>query len=88
MNKYLVELFGTALLSFVIFSTGNYLAIAAALAIGILLGGPISGAAYNPAITVALMMSGKLAKKDLIPYIIAQIIGALAGYYLFKNFMK
>jgi glycerol uptake facilitator-like aquaporin len=88
MNKYLVELFGTALLSFVIFSTGNYLAIAAALAIGILLGGPISGAAYNPAITVALMMAGKLAKKDLIPYIIAQIIGALAGYYLFKNFMK
>ena len=88
MNKYLVELFGTALLSFVIFSTGNYLAIAAALAIGILLGGPISGAAYNPAITVALMMAGKLAKKDLVPYIIAQIIGALAGYYLVKNFMK
>ena len=88
MNKYLVELFGTALLSFVIFSTGNYLAIGAALAIGILLGGPISGAAYNPAITVALMMAGKLAKKDLIPYIIAQIIGALAGYYLVKNFMK
>jgi aquaporin Z len=88
MNKYLVEFLGTALLSFVVFATGNYLAIGAALAIAALLGGPISGGAFNPAIAVALLAAGKLPRNDLIPYIVAQIIGALVGFYLVKKFIK
>jgi len=43
MNKYIVEFLGTMLLVFTIFATGNWAAIGAALAIGVLLGGPISG---------------------------------------------
>ena len=88
MNKYLVEFLGTALLSFVVFATGNYLAIGAALAIAALLGGPISGGAFNPAIAIALLAAGKLSRNDLIPYIVAQIIGALVGFYLVKKFIK
>lgn len=88
MNKYLVEFLGTAFLSFVVFATGNYLAIGAALAIAALLGGPISGGAFNPAIAIALLAAGKLSRNDLIPYIIAQIIGALLGFYLVKKFIK
>jgi aquaporin Z len=84
MNKYFVEFLGTLFLVFVIFSTGNYLAIAAALAIAIKLGGVISGAAYNPAVTIALMYAGKLPRSDLIPYIVAQVAGALVGFELFK----
>ena len=84
MNKYLVEFLGTLFLMFVILATGNYLAIGAALAIGILLGGPISGAAFNPAVSIALMYCGKLSRSDLIPYIIAQIAGALAAIELIK----
>jgi aquaporin Z len=84
MNKYLVEFLGTLFLVFVIFATGNYLAIGAALAVAILLGGAISGGAFNPAVTVALMYSGKLPRSDLIPYIVAQMAGALAGFELFK----
>jgi aquaporin Z len=82
MNKYLVEFLGTMFLVFVIFATGNYLAIGAALAIAVLLGGSISGGAFNPAVTIAMMYSGKLPRSDLVPYIIAQIAGALIGYQL------
>mgnify|MGYP003345795878 CR=1 FL=1 len=65
--------------------TDNGLAIGAALGIAVLLGGPISGGAFNPAVTIALNYSGKLDKNDIIPYIIAQIAGALIGFQLYKN---
>jgi len=84
MNKYLVEFLGTLFLVFVIFATGNYLAIGAALAIGIMVGGAISGGAFNPAVAIALVQAGKIPRSDLVPYIVAQIAGALAGFELFK----
>lgn len=84
MNKYLVEFLGTLFLSFVIFSTGNYLAIGAALAVSCLLGGAISGGAFNPAVSIAMMYAGKIPRSDLIPYIVAEIAGGLLGYELFK----
>ena len=87
MLKIAVEFLGTLLLSFVIFSTGNYLAISVALAIAIVLGGPISGGAYNPAIAIALFYAKKLKASDLVPYIIAEIAGAVAGYELVKMVM-
>ena len=86
MNKYIVEFLGTLFLVFVIFATGNYLAIGAALAVAVLLGGAISGGAFNPAVAIVLMYAGKLSRSDLIPYIIAQVAGGLAGYELFKMF--
>ena len=88
MNKYFVEFLGTALLSFVIFATGNYLAIGAALAIAVFLGGKISGGAFNPAVAVALLYAGKISQMDLMPYIIAEVLGAVAGFELFKRFVK
>jgi glycerol uptake facilitator-like aquaporin len=84
MNKYLVEFLGTMFLSFVIFSTNNYLAIGAALAIGIMLGGAISGAAFNPAIAIALLYNGQLGQNEIIAYILCEIAGALAGLELVK----
>jgi len=82
--KLAVEFLGTLLLSFVIFSTGNYLAIGVALAVAVLLGGPISGGAYNPAVAIALFYANKLKASDLVPYIIAEIAGGVAGYELVK----
>ena len=41
MNKYLVEFLGTMFLMFVIFATGHWLAIGAALALAILMTGNI-----------------------------------------------
>jgi aquaporin Z len=88
MNKYLVEFLGTMLLVFVILATGNWLAIGSALAIAILLGGSISGGMYNPAVSIALYSAGKLPKNEVLPYIIAQILGGLAAFFAFKNYVK
>jgi len=85
LHKYLVEFLGTMFLAFIIFATGNYLAIGAALAVIALLGGPVSGGSYNPAVTLALYHSGKLMKSDIVPYIIVEILGALAGFEAYKR---
>lgn len=87
-NKYLVEFLGTMILSFVIFATNNYLAIGAALALAVFMGGAISGGAFNPAIAIAMVQAGKLATDDLMPYIVAQVGGALAGYQLVKAILS
>jgi len=84
MNKYIVEFLGTLLLMFVIISTGNYLAIGAALALAVLLGGAISGGCFNPAVTIGLLAAGKLASNDVIPYMLVQIAGALTAIQLYK----
>jgi aquaporin Z len=88
LNKYLVEFLGTMFLMFVIFATGNWLAIGFGLAIPVLLGGPISGGAFNPAVAIGLYSAGKLAESDLLPYIIVEILGALAGFYAYARFVK
>ena len=87
MNKYFVEFLGTMFLMFVIFATGHWAAIGAALGIAVLLGGAISGGAFNPAVAISLYASGKLSQSDLIPYIIVEILGALAAFYAYKNFV-
>lgn len=84
MNKYIVEFLGTLFLVFIILTTGNYLAIGAALAVAILIGGSISGGSFNPAVTLALFASGKLVSGDIIPYIVAELAGALAAFQLYR----
>ena len=86
MNKYLVEFLGTMFLMFVIFATGNWLAIGSALAVAAFLGGPISGGSYNPAVTIALVSANKIELHHLLPYCIAQIFGALVALELYKRF--
>lgn len=88
MTKYLVEFLGTMILMFVILSTGNWIAIGTALAICVLLGGAISGGAFNPAVAISLYASGKLPKSDVVPYVIVEILGALAAFYAYKKFVK
>jgi aquaporin Z len=87
MNKYLVEFLGTMFLMYVILTTGNWIAIGCALAIAALLGGPISGGAFNPAVTISLYTAGKLQKADVLPYIIVEILGAISAYYLYIKFV-
>ena len=88
MNKYLVEFLGTMFLVFVIFTTGNWVAIGAALAIAVLFGGEISGGAFNPAVAIALYSAGKLPKADLIPYVGVEILGGLAAFYVYKKYVN
>jgi len=53
------------------------LAIGAALMVMVYAGGHISGAHYNPAVTVAVCLRGRCEWNKLIPYWIAQIVAGL-----------
>lgn len=46
--------------------------------------GSISGAHINPAVTIAFSLTDRFDKKDLIPYVIAQLIGAFVASGLLK----
>ena len=85
MNKYVVEFLGTLFFLYVILATGNPLAIGLALSIAAMVGGPISGGNYNPAVSVMMVAAGKLPKSDLLPYIVAQVAGGLAALELYKK---
>ena len=85
-NKFLIEFLGTLFFLFTIISTGNPLAIGASLALAIYLGGKISGGNYNPAVSVMMVVAGKQPKEELIGYILAQILGGLAAFELYKRF--
>lgn len=82
LQKYLVEFVGTLFFIFIIITTGNPLAIGASLYIVILLGGQISGGHFNPAVSVAMTVLGKLQKKDLGFYIFAQVLGGLLAWQI------
>ena len=41
--------------------------------------GHISGCHLNPAVTIGLWIGGRFDKKELLPYIIAQVLGGIAG---------
>jgi aquaporin Z len=84
MNKYIAEFIGTFFLVLTIGCTGigagagviAPLAIGAALMVMVFAGGHISGAHYNPAVTVGVLIRGKVNAGDVIPYMIAQFAGA------------
>jgi aquaporin Z len=88
MSKYVVEFLGTLFLVFVILTTGNYLAIGAALALGVFLGGAISGGSFNPAVTLSLIAAGKMKIQEMLPYIVVEILGGLAAVQLYLMFYK
>ena len=44
--------------------------------------GPVSGAHFNPAVSAVMAWRGALAKRDLVPYVAVQLIGAMLGAWL------
>lgn len=55
---------------------------------GVLIAGPFTGAHLNPAVTIGLAAAGKFAWAYVIPYIVAQILGAYCGATLVYAFYK
>jgi glycerol uptake facilitator-like aquaporin len=58
---------------------GNAIATGAGLVALILMFGTISGAHFNPVVTLSEAWQGNVARSDVLPYIAVQIIGAFAG---------
>ncbi len=61
---------------------GNTIPTGAILIVLILVFGPISGAHFNPAVTVAFTVRRELAAGTAVVYVIAQVAGAVAGVLL------
>jgi len=53
-----------------------------AVFVGITVAGPYSGAHLNPAVTIGLAVAGKFAWAKVLPYIGAQMLGAMSGAFL------
>ncbi|HSU17660.1 MIP/aquaporin family protein [Longimicrobium sp.] len=81
-RKLLTEVIGTFFLVLTIGLTVTAglplapLAIGAALMVMVYMGGAISGAHYNPAVTVAVLLRGKIAVGEAAAYMVAQVAGA------------
>ena len=58
---------------------GNTIATGAILVVLILMFGPISGAHFNPAVTIAFLLKGEISSRDSLLYIVIQIVGAVVG---------
>ena len=55
---------------------------AMAVYVGVVVAAPYSGAHLNPAVSIGLAIAGKFAWSQVLPYIIAQMIGAFSGSFL------
>jgi len=86
MKLYLTEFIGTFFLVLTIGLTAGRtdfapLAIGSALMIMVYMGGHVSGGHYNPAVSLAVLLRGKLSIKHIGPYIIAQLAGAMCAAF-------
>ncbi len=87
MNKYLAELIGTFFLVLTIGCTvikggGGVippLAIGSALMVMIYAGGHLSGGHFNPAVTLGVWLRGRCDTKDVVPYMLFQVAGAIGA---------
>jgi len=83
MNRYVTEFVGTFFLILTIGLTVTNgtpmapIAIGSVLMVMVYMGGHISGAHYNPAVSVAILIRGKMEARDLVPYVLAQVSGAI-----------
>ncbi|MFT4667790.1 MAG: aquaporin NIP [Polaribacter sp.] len=98
MKKYIAELIGTFGLVFcgtgaVVMndaSGGSVTHVGVAITFGLIVMamiftfGPVSGAHINPAVSIAFSLTDRFDKKELAPYIIAQLVGAFMASFVLK----
>jgi aquaporin Z len=85
MRRYLTEFIGTFFLVLTVCLTviGAVpmapLAIGASLMIMVYMGGHVSGGHYNPAVSLAVLLRGKLPATEFLAYVVSQVAGAIAA---------
>ena len=84
-RKLVVEAIGTFFLVFTVGMAVGHAGVLAPLAIGSVLmvmvfaGGHVSGGHYNPAVSTAVLLRGKMAQSEYVPYVVAQLLAAVAA---------
>ena len=94
-QKLTTEFIGTFFLSLTICTAAVYVSdneyapfgIAATLMVMIYAGGHISGAHYNPAVTVSIYLRGACEKDEVLPYITSQVIAAVSAVIVVENLL-
>ncbi len=102
LRKYIAEFIGTFVLVLFACGTAAVVGCSASAGTGYLLTalafglvivamaysiGNVSGCHINPAVSIAMLVSGKLSFKDFVGYIVAQFAGAIAGAAVLMAFV-
>lgn len=87
MKKLIMEFLGTFFLVLAFAITSNPVAIAAMLMAWVYIGAHVSGAHYNPIISFANALLGKMSWSAFAQYAGIQIIGGLAAFALALNLL-
>ena len=103
MNKYLAEFLGTfwlvfggcgsAVLAAAYPELGiGFAGVALAFGLTVLTGayafGHISGGHFNPAVSIGLVVGGRFDSKDLVPYIISQVLGGVFAAFILYTIVQ
>ena len=81
MNKYTIEFLGTFFLVLIIGLSQNPVAIGLGLAVLVYMGAHISGAHYNPVVSLAMLINNQIELKEFSFYLASQLLGSVAATY-------
>lgn len=86
MKKYITEFIGTFFLVLTVGLAVNGgagtlapIAIGSALMVMVYAGGHISGGHYNPAVTLGVLLRGRIPTSDVFPYMVSQVVAGIAA---------
>ena len=93
--KLITEFIGTFFLTLTICTAAAFgtagshapFAIASTLMVMIYAGGHVSGAHYNPAVTISIYLRGACDKSDVAPYIASQVVAGVAAAMVASNLL-
>ena len=81
MNKYTIEFLGTFFLVLIIGLSQNPVAIGLGLAVLVYMGAHISGAHYNPVVSLAMLINKQIELKEFSFYLASQLLGSVVATY-------
>ena len=81
MNKYIIEFLGTFFLVLIIGLSQNPVAIGLGLAVLVYMGAHISGAHYNPVVSLAMLINKQIELKEFSFYLASQLLGSVVATY-------
>ena len=81
MNKYIIEFLGTFFLVLIIGLSQNPVAIGLGLAVLVYMGAHISGAHYNPVVSLAMLINDQIELKEFSFYLASQLLGSVVATY-------